>query len=195
MSDEGRSREFERIGGSTVWEGRIVHVDQDRFRYADGEEVEREIVRHPGAAGIVAHDDLHVWLVRQPRETVGDPDALEIPAGKLDVPGEPPLDCARRELAEEVGKDADHWAPILEYATSIGVMDEIVHLFHATGLREAGSGVQPDPHERIEVVAWPLEHLDAAIAATIDAKTLIGLMWLRERLRHHGSSPLPDGVA
>jgi len=190
MSEHGR--EFERIGGETVWEGRIVHVDRDRFRYADGEEVEREIVRHPGAAGIVAHDDLHVWLVRQPRETVGDPDVLEIPAGKLDVPGEPPLDCARRELAEEIGKSADHWAPILDYVTSIGVMDEVVHLFHATALRDA-SDVAPDPHERIEVVAWPLDDLDGALAATVDAKTLIGLMWLRERLAR--AAPIADDVA
>ncbi len=192
MSDRGR--EFERIGGATVWEGRIVRVDRDRFRYADGEEVEREIVRHPGAAGIVAHDDLHVWLVRQPRETVGDPDVLEIPAGKLDVPGEPPLGCARRELAEEIGKAADHWAPILDYATSVGVMDEVVHLFHATGLRDAAD-VTPDPHERIEVVAWPLDDLDGALAATVDAKTLIGLMWLRDRLRRLAARPLADDVA
>ena len=190
MSDSGR--EFERIGGSTVWEGHIVHVDRDRFRYADGAEVEREIVRHPGAAAIVAHDDLHVWLVRQPRETIGDPDVLEIPAGKLDVPGEPALECARRELGEEIGKAADHWAPILDYVTSIGVMDEVVHLFHATGLRDAAD-VTPDPHERIEVVAWPLDDLDGAIAATVDAKTLIGLMWLRDQRREY--VPLPDDVA
>ena len=194
MSEGGRGREFERIGGSTVWEGGIVRVDRDRFRYADGEEVEREIVRHPGAAGIVAHDDLHVWLVRQPRETVGDPDVLEIPAGKLDVAGEPPLACAQRELAEEIGKSADHWAPILDYVTSIGVMDEVVHLFHATVLGDA-SEVAPDPHERIEVVAWPLDDLDGALAATVDAKTLIGLMWLRERLSRLAATPIADDVA
>lgn len=195
MRDGPRGRDFERIGGKTVWTGAIVHVDRERFRYSDGEQVEREIVRHPGAAAIVAHDDLHVWLVRQPRETVGDPDALEIPAGKLDVPGEPPVECARRELAEEIGKGADRWAPILQYATSIGVMDEIVHLFHATGLHDAGEGVERDPNERIEVVAWPLDDLDGAIAATLDSKTIIGLMWLRERLRRLGSTPPPDSVA
>jgi len=192
MSEDGGSRNFQRLGGETVWEGKVVRVVRDRFRYADGEEVAREIVRHPGAVGIVAHDDLHVWLVRQPRETIGDPDVLEIPAGKLDVPGEPPLECARRELGEEIGKDAAHWEPVLSYATSIGVSDEVVHLFHATGLRE--SARRPDPGERISVVAWPLDDLEGAIGATVDAKTLIGLSWLRERLRRHGSSP-PDGIA
>lgn len=179
-------RRFERIDGETVWEGRIVHVTRERFRYADGVVVEREIVRHPGAAGIVAHDDLHVWLVRQPRETLGDPDVLEIPAGKLDVAGEPPLETARRELAEEIGKAADVWTPILSYATSVGVIDEIVHLFHATRLRETRA--EPDEHERIEVVAWPLDDLDGAIAATLDSKTIIGLYWLKDHLRRRGSS-------
>lgn len=193
MTQGPQGREFERIGGETVWRGHIVHVDRDTFRYADGEVVEREIIRHPGAAGIVAHDDLHVWLVRQPRETVGDPDVLEIPAGKLDVPGEPPLACARRELAEEIGKGADRWAPILRYVTSIGVMDEVVHLFHATGLREAGG--TPEHGERIEVVAWPLDDLDGAIDATVDAKTIIGLQWLREHLREHGSAAPEDSIA
>lgn len=195
MNGEPQGREFERIDGETVWTGQIVHVDRERFRYPDGEVVEREIIRHPGAAGIVAHDDPHVCLVRQPRETVGDPDVLEIPAGKLDVPGEPPLECARRELAEEIGKGAGHWAPILQYVTSIGVMDEVVHLFHATGLHDAGADAAPDPGERIEVVAWPLDDLDGAIAATCDSKTIIGLQWLREHLRRHGSAPPPDEIA
>jgi ADP-ribose pyrophosphatase len=192
MTVEGRGRDFERLGGETAWEGAIVRVVRDRFRYEDGDVVEREIVRHPGAVGVVAHDDLHVWLVRQPRETIGDPDVLEIPAGKLDLPGESPLECARRELGEEIGKDAAHWEPVLSFATSIGVSDELVHLFHATGLRESEGS--PDPGERIEVVAWPLDDLEGALGATVDSKTLIGLMWLRERLRRHGSSP-PEGVA
>ncbi|MCU0258087.1 MAG: NUDIX hydrolase [Solirubrobacteraceae bacterium] len=192
MSDPDERR-FERVASETAWTGRLVHVTRDRYRYPDGEEVEREIIRHPGAAGIVAHDDLHVWLVRQPREAVGDPDVLEIPAGKLDVPGEPALACAQRELAEEVGKSAERWAPILAYATSLGVMDEIVHLFHATDLRDAHA--LAEENERIEVVAWPLDDLDRAIEATIDSKTVIGLMWLREHLRREHLRPPGDDVA
>lgn len=185
-------RRFERIARERAWEGRIVHVTRDRYRYADGAEVEREVIHHPGAAAVVAHDDLHVWLVRQPREAVGDPDVLEIPAGKLDVPGEPALACAQRELAEEVGKAAERWEPIVSFATSLGVMDEIVHVFHATELRDASA--EAEEHERIEVIAWPLDDLDRAIAATIDSKTLIGLMWLRERLRRGRAEP-GDSVA
>ncbi len=94
---------MERIGSETVYEGKIIDVRTDTFRYSDGEEAEREIVAHPGAVGIVAHGDGVVWLVRQPREAVSDPELLEVPAGKLDVEGESRLDCAKRELEEEVG--------------------------------------------------------------------------------------------
>jgi 8-oxo-dGTP pyrophosphatase MutT (NUDIX family) len=175
MSD----RHFERIGARTVYEGRIVQLTIERFRYADGEEVEREIVHHQGAVAAVAHDDEHVWLVRQPRETVGDPDFLEIPAGRLDVEGEAPLEAAKRELAEEIGKAASAWEPIASFASSVGMTDEIVHLFRATGLTDADG--HSDENERIEIVRWPLADLDGAIAATRDAKTLIGLLWLRAR--------------
>ena len=172
-------RRFERLGGRTVYEGRIIDLAVERFRYADGDEVEREIVRHKGAAAAVTHDDEHLWLVRQPRETVGDPDFLEIPAGRLDKEGETPLETAQRELAEEIGKAAATWEPIASFASSVGVLDEIVHVFHATGLSDADG--DSGENERIEIVRWPLADLDGAIAATRDAKTLIGLLWLRAR--------------
>jgi 8-oxo-dGTP pyrophosphatase MutT (NUDIX family) len=170
-------RRFERIGGRTVYEGKIVTLAIDRFRFADGDEVEREIVRHQGAAGIVVHDDTHLYLVRQPREALDDPDFLEIPAGRLDQEGESPLEAAQRELAEEIGKAAERWERITSYVSSAGMSDEVVHVFHATGLSDREA--EADDNERIEIVRWPLDDLDGAIAATRDAKTLIGLLWLK----------------
>jgi 8-oxo-dGTP pyrophosphatase MutT (NUDIX family) len=175
-------RRFERIAHETLHEGKIFTVVRERFRYADGEEADREIVRHPGAVGIVAHDDEHLFLVRQPREAIGDPDFLEVPAGKLDVEGEPPLETGRRELAEEIGKAAEHWEPLGSFITSVGILDEEVHLFLATGLSDVDKP-EVDEQERIEVVAWPLDDLDGALEATTDSKTLIGLFELRRRLR------------
>ena len=172
-------RRFEHIGGETVYEGNIVTLRIERYRYADGDEVERETVRHDGAAAIIAHDDTHLYLVRQPREAVGDPDFLEIPAGRLDVEGEAPLDAAKRELAEEIGKAAEHWEPITQFVSSVGVMDETVHVYLATGLRDERA--EAEHNERIEIVRWPLSDLDGAIAASRDAKTLIGLLWLKAR--------------
>jgi 8-oxo-dGTP pyrophosphatase MutT (NUDIX family) len=167
------------LGGESVYRGRLVEVRVERFRHADGEVVSREIVRHRGAVGIVAYDDEAVWLVRQPREAVGEPRLLELPAGRLDVEGEEPLETARRELAEEIGCGAHNWDPILSYYSSAGFTDERVHLFSATGLYE--SSAESGEQERIEVVRWPRDEIERAIAECEDAKTLIGLMWLERR--------------
>jgi 8-oxo-dGTP pyrophosphatase MutT (NUDIX family) len=176
----GSPRAFESLGGETVYSGRLVDVRVERFRHADGEEVSREIVRHSGAVGMLAYDERELWLVRQPREAVGEPDLLEVPAGRLDVAGEEPLEAARRELAEEIGRGANRWEPIVAYYTGAGFTDEKVHLFAATDLyeRSADSGEM----ERIEIVRWPLENLAEAIAECRDAKTLIALYWLAARL-------------
>jgi 8-oxo-dGTP pyrophosphatase MutT (NUDIX family) len=180
---EARSGErpwsVQRLGGETVYSGRLVEVRLERFRHADGEEVTREIVRHRGAVGVVAYDSERVWLVRQPRETV-ESELLEIPAGRLDVDGESPLEAAQRELAEEVGLGAERWEPLFSFYTSAGFTDERVHLFSATGLHEASA--ESGENERIEIVPWPLSGLEEAIGECRDAKTLVGLLWLARRL-------------
>ena len=173
-------RRFEHLGGETVHDGSFISLRVERFRYPDGDEVTREIVRHPGAVGVVCHDGEDLILVRQPRESVGDPDSLEIPAGKLD-PGEEPLETGRRELAEEIGMRAEHWEHLRSFRSSVGVMDEVVHVYLATGLSD-DPDAEADPGERIEIVRWPLADLDGALAATSDAKTIIGLLDLRARL-------------
>ncbi len=181
MSGEEHARRgFEALGGETLYEGRIVDVRMERFRHADGEEVSREIVRHQGAVAVVVQDEHEVWLVRQPREAVAEPALLEIPAGRLDVAGEQPLAAAQRELAEEIGRGARSWQPIVTYYTGAGFTDERVHLFHASDLYEQHA--DSDENERIEIVRWPLDKLDDAIDECRDAKTLIGLLWLARRL-------------
>jgi 8-oxo-dGTP pyrophosphatase MutT (NUDIX family) len=167
----------ERLDEETVYAGKIVDVKRETFRYADGKTAEREIVEHPGAVAAVACDDEHVWLVRQPREAVGAPSLLELPAGKLDVDGEAPLDAMKRELVEEIGMEADEWRELKRFYTSPGFAREEVWVFLATGLRDVDH--EPDPEERIEVVPWPLSDLDAAIDECADSKTLIGLLLLR----------------
>ncbi len=179
MNEQG-GHGFEALGGETKYEGKIASVTVERFRHADGEEVTREKVSHPGAVGIVAIDEQSVWLTRQPREVVNEPASLEIPAGKLDVEGELPLETAKRELAEEIGQQAAGWEEILAFYTSPGFSDERVVLFMATDLSPAPEA-QSDELERIEVVRWPLERLDEAIARCEDSKSLIALLWLARR--------------
>ena len=177
------SSRFERLGSETVFEGKFIAVRRDTFRHEDGEVVQRELVSHPGAVGVVVLDDeQRLWLVRQPREALGVPDLLEIPAGKLDEEGESPLDTGKRELAEEIGKRADHWESLGSFYTSPGFTDEQVHLFLATGISDVDERPQVDHDERIDVEVRPLTDLDQILAETQDSKTLIALYRLRDRL-------------
>ena len=166
----------------TVYDGKQIDVHIATYRYSDGEEAEREVVTHPGAVAIIAHDDEVIWLVRQPREAVGEDALLELPAGKLDVEGESRIECAQRELIEECGLEASEWTELKRFYTSPGFADEEVTIFLATGLEQVES--EPaDPEERIEIVRWPVDDIDVAIEECFDAKSLIGLLLLRERLR------------
>jgi 8-oxo-dGTP pyrophosphatase MutT (NUDIX family) len=176
------SSHFEPIDDETTYDGGFFTVSRARFRHEDGEEVEREIVRHTGAVGIVVLDGEMVWLVRQPRESVGSPDLLELPAGKLDEEGEEPLDTAKRELAEEIGKQASGWEPLGSFYTSPGFTDEEVHLFLATGISDVDERPAVAYDERIDVEVRPVADLDAILADTKDSKTLIGLYALKARL-------------
>lgn len=177
---------FELIGSETIWRGRIVTAGVEHFRHADGAIVTREKIWHPGAVGILAIDADHVWLTRQPREAAGMTASLEIPAGKLDVPGEPPLACAQRELAEEIGKQAGIWEELKVFYTSPGFSDERVWCYLARDLSDTEEQAEPDEDERIEIVPWPLGQIDDAIAECEDSKTLIALLWLA-RARERGS--------
>jgi 8-oxo-dGTP pyrophosphatase MutT (NUDIX family) len=173
--------EFERVDQQVQWRGKIIVAGTERFRHQDGEVVSREKVWHPGAVGVLAIDSEHVWLTRQPREAAGLAASLEIPAGKLDVQGESPLQAGRRELVEEIGKLAARWEEIFAFYTSPGFSDERVWLYEATALSDAPHGAEPEENERIEIVPWPLARLDDAIAECQDSKSLIALLWLAAR--------------
>jgi ADP-ribose pyrophosphatase len=177
------SSRFERISSDTVYEGGIFTVRQAVYRHEDGEGVERDVVSHPGAVVIVVLDGDRLWFVRQPREATGVPDLLEVPAGKLDEDGETPLDTAKRELAEEIGKQAETWEELGEpFYTSPGFSDEKVYLFLATGISDVDRRPELEHNERIDVEIRPLADLDAIVADAHDSKTLIALYRLREKV-------------
>jgi ADP-ribose pyrophosphatase len=170
---------MEELHSETVYDGPFVDLARKRFRRADGNEVERDVVEHPGSVGILAHDERQVYLVRQPREAVGEDGLLEIPAGTLDEDGETELACAQRELAEEVGLAAEHWSELHAIYPSPGFLSEKLTIFEATGLSRATG--ESDESEQIEIVRLPLPDLDRALAEIEDAKTLIALLLLRAR--------------
>jgi ADP-ribose pyrophosphatase len=175
--------EFEVVAETVAWQGRLLQAGTETYRYADGSENTFDKVWHPGAVTVIALDANNVWLVRQPREAARISDSLEIPAGKRDRPDESLLELARRELVEEIGKEAGHWREVLSFHPTPGFCDEQMTMFVATDLSNTHGGPEPEADEHIEVVAWPLSDLDSAIAATTDAKTLIGLLWLARELQ------------
>ncbi len=177
MSEPQPGVGFVLTGADREWQGSIVTAGRERFRHADGEEVTREKVWHPGAVGILAVDAEHVWLTRQPREVAGLTGSLEIPAGKRDVKGEPSLVTAQRELSEEIGQQAARWEEVKVFFTSPGFSDERVWLYLARDLSD-DPGAKPEVGERIAIVRWPLDQLDAAFAECEDSKSLIALLWL-----------------
>jgi 8-oxo-dGTP pyrophosphatase MutT (NUDIX family) len=171
---------MERLDNEILLEAKTFGVSRGRFRRKSGELVEREMVEHPGSVGILAHDDEVVYLVRQPREVIGEDACLEIPAGTRDRDGEGALECAKRELSEEVGLAAERWVELQTVHPSPGFLDERVTVFEATGLVE--STAEPDEDEQIEVVRLPLAGIGEALPGISDAKTLVALLLLQRRL-------------
>ena len=170
--EEDHRRE-ERITGQVVFEGRMIRLERDIVRLPNGLETSREVVRHPGAVGIVALQDDHLLMVRQYRYAIGR-ETLEIPAGKLDAQ-ELPQDCAERELREETGYRGI-LEPIGSVYTTPGFTDEVMHLFLARDL--IWDPLAPDDDEFLEVerVGWDEAVLKAQENKFKDAKTILGIL-------------------
>jgi 8-oxo-dGTP pyrophosphatase MutT (NUDIX family) len=151
-------------------------VADGRFSDPDGNEFQRDVVHHPGAVSVVPLlDSGEVVLVRQYRAAL-DATVLEIPAGKLDVPGEEPEEAAQRELAEEVGYRAGRLDELAQFWNSPGFCDEHSTVYLGRDLAATDRAVQgvEEAHMTMESVA--LDAIPAMIAAhqLLDAKTIIG---------------------
>ena len=167
------------VSSERVYDGSIVRLRISEYQRESGLVVRREVLEHHGAVVIVAIEDDQILMVRQPREAVQEV-MLELPAGKLDEAGEDPLEAAKRELAEEVGREADRWSYLGGFYTAPAMITEFIHLFVSTDLRP--TEVAPIPEEEIEVVRVPISHLPTVIERVRDAKTLVGLLRISRAL-------------
>lgn len=175
---------FLKIAEEERFAGALITVGNATFEGPSGT-FDRDIVHHPGAVVVVPLTDAgSVLMVRQFRAAIGS-DLLEIPAGKRDVTGEPPEETARRELAEEVGREAEHIELLARFYNSPGFTDELSWLYLATGLSEVP--VDPQGHEEqvmsVEEVALAEVQPMIADGRIIDAKSIIGLTLTALRLR------------
>jgi 8-oxo-dGDP phosphatase len=190
---------FRLIGERARYDGERLRVVVATLVGPDGFTFERELVRTFDAVCIVPleADGEHVLCVRQYRGAADDT-LLELPAGKLDVPGESAEECGKRELAEEAGVEAAKWTELAHFLNSPGFCDETTYCFLAEELvpcERFADGVE-EQHLIVERLA--LNELDELIAAgeIRDAKTLIGLALTRSVLaRRAVASPAPSPLA
>lgn len=170
------------LGEESLFEGRLVKLHRLDVTLPDGKPAMREVVRHPGASAVVPVDENGmVTMVKQFRAAVGRV-MLEIPAGKLDAPGEDRLEAAKRELREETGLTAENWVHLADLSTTPGFCDELISIYLATGLT-AGE-TEPDEGEFLNIEKKPLRELVDMVARgeISDSKTLAGLLLAEKRM-------------
>jgi ADP-ribose pyrophosphatase len=163
------------LATSTHWQGRTVTVTSERVLLPNGNEVDLDVVHHPGASAVVPlRDDGSVLLVRQYRHTTGGW-LLEVPAGKL-APGEDPRDCARRELEEEAGVRAAELVPLGGIWMTPGFCDERIWLFLARGLSAGEQRLETDEALQVEALPLPEAERRALAGEICDAKSVCALL-------------------
>ncbi len=184
MSDTG-SLGFKRIDTRRLLKG-WFDVAEVTIEAPDGTTLTRRSVVHRGAVAIAAVDEQrHITMVRQYRPSI-DAVITELPAGTIDVTNgqaEDPLDCARRELAEEAGLEAQKLEGLGSYFMSPGCSDEVLHTFLATDLRGVAKAPQSPEELSMQIMRVPLDSaVGIALECGFDAKTIIGVLLARERL-------------
>ena len=178
MTDPDAHLREDQLDSEQVYRGNFLDVRRDRVRLPNGATASREYIVHPGAVMVVPLlDDGRLVIERQYRYPVAQV-MVEFPAGKLEA-GEPPLACAIRELAEETGYRATEWARAGITHNAIAYSTEGIEIWFARGLTLGAT--QLDDGEFVDVSTATLEDLEAAarVGTLTDAKTLVGLLWLR----------------
>lgn len=168
---------FEIVDQELIAETPFLRLEELSLRSPKGDIAPRTVVRVGGAVGLVAIDGDEVILIRQYR-TALDRAVLELPAGKLDVPGEPRIETARRELAEEAGFAAGSIEVLVHYYTSPGFTDEEMTIFIASDLSEVETNPMGPEEEAAEIVRVPIAQIPALLGEIEDSKTVIGLQAL-----------------
>ena len=172
----------DRISSERVYDGRILNVDRERIVNPDGNELDLEIIRHPGAAAVVPvltrldAPDPTILLIKQYRYAAGG-EIWEIPAGVLES-GEAPETCARRELREETGGTTSNLRHLTTIFTTPGFTDEVIHLFLAMDIEFGSPNHQPD--ESIELASMPMSQVLAMIknGKMMDSKSISALLYV-----------------
>ena len=171
-----------KVGGRRQYTGRVINLDIDQVRFPNGTIGELEIIRHSGASAVIpflgdpAGNDPSILLIRQYRYAA-DGFIYEIPAGRLE-PGEPPEECAVRELREETGCTAAKMEHLYTMYTTPGFTDEKIHLFVATGLVRGETALEADEFVEVVPMAMSAALLMIKDGTINDAKTALSILYV-----------------
>ena len=173
----------ERISTEDIFDGTLLHVKRDYVKLPNGNTSVREWIKHQGAAAVLpVLEDGRMIFVRQYRYPIQQV-TLEIPAGKLDSPEEDPLECARRELSEETGYEAEYYKFLTKLATTVGFSNEFIYIYAADNLTAGKQHTDED--EFINVLLLTMDEAMAKIKSgeICDAKSVAAVLLYREMTR------------
>ena len=171
------------VSREEIFKGVALHVVKDEILLPNGKKSVREISLHNGAAAIIPIlPDGRVLMERQFRYAHGRV-MLEIPAGKLDTPDEPPLEAAKRELREETGAIAEKYTYLGAIAPSPALIDEVIHVYLAEELSFGEKHL--DEGEFLDVEYYHLDELYKMVmnGEITDAKTQIAILKAKELIK------------
>ena len=168
--------EFKSLNNKLRFQGKITSVYESDFRAPNGEQITREITRHPGAVCVVPIIASDIVMIRQFRPAIGNY-LLEIPAGKRDIDGEPPDVTARRELQEEVGLSTNKLVELAQFYNSPGFCDEYSYCYLALDCEDVTDDRQGLEEEYMTIEAVPISQASTLVTSgkIIDGKTIIGI--------------------
>ncbi len=179
---------------NTIYKGRVYEVIRENITLPNQVKVDLDVIRHPGAAAIVAMSDKRdIVMVRQYRHAIGD-FIWEIPAGTLDH-SESHLTCAKRELEEETGFSAQNWKKLGEIVPVPGYSDERIFLYLATELCEVGRHPEQDEYLSVHMISF--DHAVNMIykGDICDAKTISGIFMAGKALEdNHISTDMKKDI-
>lgn len=174
-------KKFTIESSEVVHVGAVVTTEIAKMRTPEGDLVDRQVVRHPGAVAVVAVHEGSVILVEQYRAAI-DANLIEIPAGKLDVKGEATETAAARELVEEVGLQPNSMTEMGLFVVAAGFSDEVITIYFTDDCTDVGREVDGVEEAHSEILRVPLAEIDEWLDSRLtDAKSLVGLFWARSR--------------
>ncbi len=168
-----------KVSSEDVFDGCLLHVKKDTVKLPNGNIAYREWIKHPGASAVLpVTPEGRLIFVRQYRYPIQQV-TLEIPAGKLDAEGEDPLACAKRELSEETGYQAEKYTFLTKLATTVGFSNEFIYIYAAEGLTAGRQ--HPDEDEFINVCTLTMDEAMAKVRSgeICDAKSVTAVLLLR----------------